>query len=193
MWEIETESAIYLQENELYFVLLLSKWTEKVSGSWDSARRLSLCPAFPAFLSSGRSLILLASPSHSSLLSRFLCCCPVAAFYGPSQLPRPLQIALFIIDLPACSATVGWVSFVCPHYGFGGQPTCRPPLGQVPIFDQTAGQSVGRVPHPWPSTRPWQQGHDRGWLVRKGVSVPGSLCDNFSSCFSRSSFALKSI
>lgn len=70
-----------------------------MSGSWDSARRLSLCPAFPAFLSSGRSLILLASPSHSSLLSCFLCCCPVAAFYGPSQLPRPLQIALFIIDL----------------------------------------------------------------------------------------------
>lgn len=31
-----------------------------------------------------------------------------------------------------------------------------------------------------------------GWF-RKGVSVPGFLCDNFSSCFSRSSFALKSI
>lgn len=147
----------------------------------------------PAFLSSGRSLILLASPSHSSLLPCFLWCCPVAAFYGPLQPPRPLQIALFVIDLPARSAAVGWVSFVCPPYGLEASPRagrlwvkCPSSVRQLvspSVVCHTPGQPQG------PGSRAMM---GAGWF-RKGMSVPGSLCDNFSSCFSWSSFALKSI
>ena len=111
-----------------------------MSGSWDFVLPSLLSvlwkvfdPAcfsltfFPAFLFSLMLSPLLSVLSAGRELQPPMCVCGHDAarwllFMGPSQLPRPLLIALFVTDWPVRSATVRWVSIVRPHCRLEASP-----------------------------------------------------------------------
>lgn len=184
---------MYLQENELYFcsAILVNerrKWeaAETVLGSCRFVLPSCVSVLWKVFDPPCFSLTF-------TLLPCFLWCCPVAAFYGPLQPPRHLQVpcSLLICQL-AQPPSDGSHLFVRPM-DWRGQPTCGHAGSKCPSSVRQLVSPSVRVPHPGQPQGPGSRAMMGAVGLERVWASPGSLCDNFSSCFSWSSFALKSI
>lgn len=151
---------------------------------------LSFFSCFPA-LDPLRVFCLPGAVAHNAPLWPHFCL--LAPYFTCVQLLHLLPPSLFT----RCRVlTENLISLIC-LFTPGRRMDCRPArrlatTGQLPTFGLTAGGIVMRNTHGRPHS-PSSRAIIRGGYLRKGVSITGFLFDNFSFCFSLSSFVFKSI